>query len=261
MTTYRVAKRRQYARIDSRSIDDDRLTFRARGVLAFLLNKPDNWTFSAYSISQCGPEGRDAVRVVIKELEDAGYLVRRRYRVQGKWATESVLYEHPDDADQGGISAPVELAENPQSPGRETSADEPPRILRPCSHRSSFHEELMDTQEENSPDVADATQDADPPRVKKQREHQATAHSVTQDVWARSMPRPTIRGGFVALQSMAERFLVAGWTPEQVTRALMETLTFTDASVTLVLRKRALTRNVSEADLDALWDALPEVQP
>lgn len=97
MTTLRIARRRQYVTLDSRAVNDRRMSFRARGILAWLLEKPDGWTVNATAISNAGKEGRDAVRAALDELEGGGYLVRSKYRdAGGVWRTEAVIYEHPD---------------------------------------------------------------------------------------------------------------------------------------------------------------------
>lgn len=73
-----------------------KLTFKARGLLAYLLSLPDNWTVSAERIAQSGPDGRDAIRTALRELETAGYL--RRQRIQnrhGQWITQSIVYDTP----------------------------------------------------------------------------------------------------------------------------------------------------------------------
>lgn len=60
--------------------EDRRLSWAARGVLVFLLGKPDHWEVSTHHlINQTADcigkgSGRDAVRGLIKELEQAGYL-------------------------------------------------------------------------------------------------------------------------------------------------------------------------------------------
>lgn len=66
--------------------EDTNLSWAARGLLIFLLGKPDNWEVSVtHLIKQTEesprPSGRDAVRGIIKELIDAGYMradVRRQ---------------------------------------------------------------------------------------------------------------------------------------------------------------------------------------
>lgn len=96
--TIRVEKRQQFAVVDSRAVNDTRLSMRARGVLVWLLDKPDGWRVSSEAIARQCSEGRDAIRKALKELEGAGYL--HRQKVQGKdgrWTTESVVCEEATD--------------------------------------------------------------------------------------------------------------------------------------------------------------------
>ncbi|MCX4666425.1 hypothetical protein OG453_07050 [Streptomyces sp. NBC_01381] len=61
------------------TLEDSRLSFRARGILAYLIAKPDSWKVRTESIAQAGVEGRDAVREAVKELKTLGY-----YRVENE---------------------------------------------------------------------------------------------------------------------------------------------------------------------------------
>ncbi|MEE2034790.1 replication protein [Rhodococcus chondri] len=78
-------------------INDDRLSFRARGVLAWLLSKPDDWHTRSESIAAQSPrEGRDAIRSALRELADLGYLVREKIQNErGQWSTIQTIYEEP----------------------------------------------------------------------------------------------------------------------------------------------------------------------
>lgn len=62
------------------TLQDSRLTFRARGLLAYMLSKPPGWRFASDRIAAESLEGRDAVRVALNELVAAGYLRRTRGR-------------------------------------------------------------------------------------------------------------------------------------------------------------------------------------
>lgn len=131
MSTIRVAKRRRWATVDRRSINDTTLSYRARGVLVWLLDKHDDGQpINATTIAKHGREGRDAIVAALKELEHTGYLVRRQYRADsGKWATESWLYEHPDlaadrpwetgTANQGGLTGAVSQGLTPRGTNPE----------------------------------------------------------------------------------------------------------------------------------------------
>lgn len=78
-------------------INDERLSFRARGILTWLLSKPDDWHTRSESIAAQSPkEGRDAVRSALRELADLGYLVREKIQDErGRWSTIQTVYEEP----------------------------------------------------------------------------------------------------------------------------------------------------------------------
>jgi DNA-binding MarR family transcriptional regulator len=75
---------------------DENLSFRARGVLACILSRPDNWKTTAESLARESKEGRSAILTTLKELEAAGYMKRTKYRNEkGQWVWESFVYDTP----------------------------------------------------------------------------------------------------------------------------------------------------------------------
>ena len=85
-----------WAVIQNAVLRNTALTFKARGLLAYLLSLPDNWSISAERIAATGPDGRDSIRTALQELERAGYVRReRRQNQRGQWATQSVIYDTP----------------------------------------------------------------------------------------------------------------------------------------------------------------------
>jgi hypothetical protein len=69
-----------YVAFPNDTANDVRLSFRARGVLAYLLARPPGWRFAAARIASDGTEGREAVAAALRELAAAGYY--RCHRVQ-----------------------------------------------------------------------------------------------------------------------------------------------------------------------------------
>jgi hypothetical protein len=72
---------------------EQNLSFRARGLLAYLLSMPEDWRTNSNQLAGQSPkEGRDAIRSALTELEHAGYLKRRRLQdADGRWRTETIV--------------------------------------------------------------------------------------------------------------------------------------------------------------------------
>lgn len=77
--------------------EDSTLTWAARGMLIFLLGKPDNWDISIQALvnetkKSRKQSGRDAVYAIIEELKEAGYITRYQPRLDGGKMGEVVSY-------------------------------------------------------------------------------------------------------------------------------------------------------------------------
>lgn len=102
MAIVRVAERPRYTVVDNRPIEDPALSFRALGLLVYLLSKPDHWEVSYRHLATVKAEGQHAVRATLAELETAGYLVReRRHLPGGRFEWVSTIYESPCGGERG----------------------------------------------------------------------------------------------------------------------------------------------------------------
>lgn len=124
----RAARRQHFTVVADAAINDECLTFRARGILTYVLSKPDNWSTRAEAIAQCTPgEGRDAVRTALRELEQAGYLVRTRVQgPDGRWSTHTEIHETPQRPATGNQSSGEGGGPTAGNPSSVRPADIPP---------------------------------------------------------------------------------------------------------------------------------------
>lgn len=101
--------------IPNAALRDDRLSYCARGVLVELLSRSSGWETNADALSERARrhrgdtvgEGRRALRSAFKELEAAGYMVRRKEKDgRGRFVTVLEVYDLPQDrGTAGGTSA------------------------------------------------------------------------------------------------------------------------------------------------------------
>jgi hypothetical protein len=54
------------------------LSFKTKGLYAYLFSKPDTWDFSSSRMVLETKDSRDSIMVMLRELETAGYLMRKR---------------------------------------------------------------------------------------------------------------------------------------------------------------------------------------
>lgn len=97
MAVFRVAKTRDYTVMSNHHLKDRALSLKAKGLLSMILSLPDDWNYTTRGLAAICKEGVDSIGATLRELEQAGYLLRNRLR-DGKGRitdTEYVIYETP----------------------------------------------------------------------------------------------------------------------------------------------------------------------
>ncbi|MEV0756810.1 hypothetical protein [Streptosporangium sp. NPDC050280] len=85
-----------FTTISNRWVRDKRLTWKARGVLAWMASHKVGFRISERTLIAAAPDGRDAVRGALKELERHGYLIRERQRAaSGKLGSTDYILMDP----------------------------------------------------------------------------------------------------------------------------------------------------------------------
>ena len=116
MTILRIQKRQNpFVQIDREAIQDSSLSWKARGLLAYLLSMPSNWNIRISDLINRAPDGRDAVYSIFKELKAAGYIIHFRLRDEhGRLSlSEYHVFETPQvESDLAPNQEKPELVEN-----------------------------------------------------------------------------------------------------------------------------------------------------
>jgi len=80
MAILRHKHERCFTIIANDALQDASLSWKARGILAYLLSMPDDWQFRFSDLVKRAPEGQSALSSGIRELKQAGYLTIERIR-------------------------------------------------------------------------------------------------------------------------------------------------------------------------------------
>ena len=118
--------------------EDQRLSWASRGLLVFLLGKPDHWEVSTHHLigqtKDClgKASGRDAVRGLIRELEQAGYLRIVLERADGGefggrsyTVSESPATDYPGPVEPSPVNPPLVSIEGKQGLNKAARIEKP----------------------------------------------------------------------------------------------------------------------------------------
>ena len=84
--------------IQNRIIEDRTISYKARGLLVFILSKPDHWRTNMKHLAAQSSEGYYSVQSGMAELERAGYIQRIKLQdTAGRWSTHTIVHDHPVD--------------------------------------------------------------------------------------------------------------------------------------------------------------------
>ena len=146
MAVFRVERTKDYTIMCNHHLKDTGLSLKAKGLLTIMLSLPETWNYTTRGLAAICKEGVDAISSAIRELEQAGSVVRRQLRdSRGRITdTEYVIYERPigpdtPSPDPGGPDMPSPPPENPYvagpdaaPPGAEKAYPAPPAQGTAC---------------------------------------------------------------------------------------------------------------------------------
>jgi hypothetical protein len=145
-----------YAQIDKAMLNNSEISFKAKGLLSFLLSKPDDWETIIENLVNSSLDGWDSVKSGLRELENYGYVVRRKTRNEFGEITgsETLVYDEPQHPPKKTIikkkykRKPEE--DNPSEvdlQGVELKEDNPPEENPPEENRTLLKKKITKTED------------------------------------------------------------------------------------------------------------------
>lgn len=231
MLVHRSAHVRSFTVLPNSLLQDRRLSYTARGLLADLLSRPDGWREDGRTMADTSPQGRGAIRKALKELTEAGYYRVVKLRLpDGTIRSEAHVFDTPQLEIPG--------VPRPGSGGAATGHADAPSV------KNRRQAPSLPTQRPDEP-----SSQPDPVRDEQIRGAVTTLFRVIR-------PEPRLRLGeaeALALAPLVAQWLGRGSTPDQLANALLTGLPSIVHSPVGVLRNR-LERKMPPANL-------PEQQP
>lgn len=113
MAVFRVKKTRDYTVMANHHLRNKALSLKAKGLLSLMLSLPDDWDYTLKGLARICRDGVDSIAAAVNELEEAGYIVRKRVRDdKGRVRDmEYTILEHPKEDIPPKLDFPVQ--ENP----------------------------------------------------------------------------------------------------------------------------------------------------
>lgn len=84
MSVIRVNKTSNYTVMSNQHFKEKKMSLKAKGLLSLMLSLPDEWDYSIAGLVTLSSDGETSVRNTLQELENFGYLIRKRIYENGK---------------------------------------------------------------------------------------------------------------------------------------------------------------------------------
>lgn len=96
MSVFKIEKNDNYTVMSNYHLRDKNLSYKAKGLLSFMLSLPEDWDYSLAGLCKISKEGRDGIRSILKELQEHHYLEIEKVRGdKGYFEYNYLIYEVP----------------------------------------------------------------------------------------------------------------------------------------------------------------------
>lgn len=132
MTKITVQKDKNFTVMSNYHLQDKTLSFKAKGLLSFMLSLPEDWDYTIAGIARYSKESVDSISSGIKELEKKGYVTRERVRNKdGKLGGSNYIVREKPFTESLNQTVPTSDYPTQEVPNQEKPIQEEPILENP----------------------------------------------------------------------------------------------------------------------------------
>ena len=145
MAVFRVQKTQNYTIMSNHHLRNKALSLKAKGLLSLMLSLPEDWDYTTRGLASICKEGVDGIQATVRELENAGYIIRRSVRDQNG-QVRGMEYTVFEQARKPEPENPVQAEPKREKPVQEKPAQEKPAQEKPAQEKPA----QLNTKETNN---------------------------------------------------------------------------------------------------------------
>ena len=148
MSVFRIEKNTNYTVMSNYHLRDIRLSYKAKGLLSFMLSLPDDWDYSINGLVAVSKESIKAIRNILEELKENDYLVINQVRKpNGQYEYEYHIFEKPDtqkgDVEKRNMENDLQINTNKQNTNNKDKTDKTFQEICPVNENNKLTLELI----------------------------------------------------------------------------------------------------------------------
>ncbi len=80
ISVFKIEKNKNYTVMSNYHLRDRDLSYKAKGLLSFMLSLPEDWDYSLTGLCSISKESRNSIRSILKELQEHHYVEIEKVR-------------------------------------------------------------------------------------------------------------------------------------------------------------------------------------
>lgn len=127
MAVFRIEKTKDFTIMSNHHLRNIKLSLKAKGLLSLMLSLPEDWDYTTKGLAYICKDGIDSIATALKELEQHGYLTRRRLRNENGQLgdVEYTIHEQPVKAEE------IDVLPKRENPRQVNPRQEKPKQAEP----------------------------------------------------------------------------------------------------------------------------------